>query len=335
MKLQQDLSAIWRDIVQAGQVRSQFVDSNGRRLECGLRMGGDGPEHYALDIDSGAVIRSGVSERQLEGSSFRLQLNQYRALKPKPATLGLGRQADSSADAADCLFACQDPANALSLLRREIHIQVKFVHHHWAAVHNALPIEQYGHFLWVPIRAHGAMLTYPHWIQSLSLPLLEDFLSLAANSTEVMTFYNSMHAGGSVNHIHYHSVHRPGDLPLEQAETISRDGYMFLKGYPASGLVYGEDTAPERMWSHLEKLQSRGIPINLIHCSHRTFLFARNTEHEVVQEFPSGILAGMELAGRPITTEESFYRSANFHVLRTALEKSTLRDEEVLQILES
>jgi hypothetical protein len=64
-------------------------------------------------------------------------------------------------------------------------------------------------------------------------------------------------------------------------------------------------------------------------------VFARRANHEVVAEFPGGVLAGMELLGRPITTEEDFYRAADWETIRTALYKSTLRDEEVLAMLES
>jgi diadenosine tetraphosphate (Ap4A) HIT family hydrolase len=333
MQVHQDLSAIWRHIVSSGQIRNEFIGASGHRIESGLRMSAHGPEHYAVDVESGTEILVGVSERLLEGSDFILQLNPYRSLKPKPETLGLGRQADSSGDVKDCFFACQQPANPLSLLRRDIHIQTRFANYQWVALHNALPIERNGHFLWVPVNTHGAILAFPHWVQVLTLPLLEDFLQLAASSTDAMMFYNSMHAGGSVNHIHYHSVCRERAMPIESAATASRGGHVFLSDYPACGLVYPAGTPAEHIWVHVEKLQERAIPINLIHSGQRTFLFARDIEHEVVAEFPKGILAGMELAGRPITTDESFYQHASWAMLQTALRKSTLPEEELLEIL--
>lgn len=335
MGVQLDLSTIWRHIVRAGQIRNQFAGGNGRRIESGIRMSADGPEHYAMDVESGVEIGAGVMERVLDGSGFSLLLNQYRALKPKAVTLGLGRQPDSSADVKECFFACQDPANPLSLLRRDIHIQTRFSNYQWAAVHNALPVEKNGHFLWVPVSTHGATIAFPHWIQVLTLPLLQDFLELAVSSSNLITFFNSMHAGGSVNHIHYHSVYRERRMPIEEAATVTRGGHLFLRDYPASGLVYPEDMPAEEIWFAVSKLQDRGIPINLIHSGERTILIARNSEHEVVQEFPSGVLAGMELSGRAITTEESFYRFADWATIQTALHKSTLRDEEVLAIVGS
>ena len=47
----------------------------------------------------------------------------------------------------------------------------------------------------------------------------------------------------------------------------------------------------------------------------------RTRSHE---EFPSGILAGMELAGKPITTEHSSYREAAWATIQAALRESTL-----------
>src|SRR5947209_13916315 len=107
MGMRQDLSTIWEHIVGAGQIRSQFVGLEGRHIESGIRMTAEGPEHYAVDIKSGTEIGAGVMERTLEGSTFVLQLNQYRALKPRSDILGLGRQPDCSADVKDCFFACQ------------------------------------------------------------------------------------------------------------------------------------------------------------------------------------------------------------------------------------
>jgi hypothetical protein len=138
-----------------------------------------------------------------------------------------------------------------------------------------------------------------------------------------------------VNHIHFQSVQREGEMPIEKGTTFLRGGRAFLEDYPASGLVYSHDTLAEKIWSDIEKLQDRGIPFNLIQAGGRTFLAPRNIEHEMVEEFPGAILAAMEIAGKAITTEESYYREVDWRTLQAALHKSTLRNEELLLILGS
>lgn len=335
MTLEQDLTAIWERLVSEGQIRNQFAGPGGRWLESGIRMSVEGPEHYATDIASGEDVRAGLLQRALGPAGFVLQLNQYRALKPRAKLLGLGRQRPYPADVNDCLFACQDPANPLSLLQREISVRTTLKNYQWAAVHNALPVEKNGHFLWVPVQSEGAMAVYPHWVQALTLPLLEDFLALAFSTSNAMTFYNAMHAGGSVNHIHYHSVYRHGARPIEASAAVSRGGRLYLDRYPASGVVYAADATAEQIWGDVATLQARGIPINLIHAGDCTYLIARDIEHEVVAEFPEGILAGMELSGTAITTEQSYYDTAEWETLHLALSKSTVATDRLIELLES
>ncbi len=334
MALLQDLSSIWENLVRKGEIKNRFTGPDGRWIESGIRMGGEGPEHYAIDSVSGEDIRAGLLERPVGPAGFVLQLNQYRALKPRAKMLGLGRQLPYSPDVNDCFFACQDPANPLSLLQRNVPVRTMLRNYQWAAVHNALPVEKNGHFLWVPVRSSGALTIYPHWVQALSLPLLEDFLTLAVSNVNAMTFYNAMHAGGSVNHIHYHSVFRKGPRPIEAAATVFRHGRLYLDGYPASGVVYTQEATADQIWTDVAVLQKAGIPINLIHSGGRTYLIARDTEQEVVAEFPNGILAGMELSGTAITTEQSYYDTADWTTLHAALSKSTLPTDRLVEILE-
>jgi hypothetical protein len=133
MTLQQDLSAIWERIVREGQIRNRVTDADGRVIECGLRLEADGPSQYASDISTGIDIAAGVHERSIDGCEFTIQWNQYRSLKPQVRILGLGRQPETSADVSHCFFACQDPAHSLSLLNRDILLQLSGPNLKWAA----------------------------------------------------------------------------------------------------------------------------------------------------------------------------------------------------------
>ncbi|HTF71127.1 MAG TPA: hypothetical protein VK638_51515, partial [Edaphobacter sp.] len=195
--------------------------------------------------------------------------------------------------------------------------------------------EKNGHFLWIPAVTHGATTEFPHWLQELTLPLLQDFLVLASMSTNLMTYFNSIHAGASVNHIHFQSVYREKQAAIDKAATLMNRHRYFLKDYPASGLVYMEDTPAETIWHDIGKLQEHGIPFNLIHTGCRIYLVPRNIAYETVAEFPNGVLAAMEISGKAITTEQSFYLEADSAQFQIALRKSTLTIEELLPFLES
>jgi hypothetical protein len=335
MTIALDLSATWEHTVGAGKIRNQFKGANGNRIESGVRMAAGGPQHYAIDLETGHEIAAAVLERPIGPSGFVLLLNEFRSLKPRAPMLGLGRQRDYSAEVSDCFFACQDPSNPLSILRRHAPLRTALPNLQWAALPNALPVEKGGHFLWMPVLTDGAITTFPHSPQVLTFPVLEDLLVLAASGTNLLTFYNSMHAGASVNHMHFHTVHRGQQMAIEKASILSLGGRHFLDDYPASGLIFLEDAPAESIWHDVDRLQQCGVPLNLLSTGSRTYLIPRNIDREVVEEFPAGILAGMELAGRPITTEQSFYDSADWTTLHTALQKSTLRNEDVLRILEA
>ncbi len=333
MTMELDLSSIWERIVSAGAIRNRFTGIDGRVVECGVRMTAGGPQHYAIDIESGKEIGQGVVERPFGQSGFTLRWNPYRALKPKVRELPLGKQQDISPDVSQCFFACRDAANPLSLLRRNSAARVTFNNFEWTALYNALPVEQQGHFLWAPIRSYGAITTFPHWIQVMTLPLLEDFLAIGRASRNLMTFFNGLHAGASVNHMHYQSVYCAAETAIERASVCSVGGRRFLEEYPITSLVYGTETETAEIWRDVDGLQERSIPLNLLHRAGRTFLIPRNIEHEMLAEFPGGVLAGMELSGNAITTEEEYYRTAKLETVQRALSKSSLRKEDVLTIV--
>jgi hypothetical protein len=340
MGIEQDLSAIWEYMVCAGQIRNRFAGANGEEIESGIRMTAAGPQQYALHVETGQDIQAGVVERSLGRYDLTIQWNVYRALKPqfqKPEldTEEKRQQRVYAPEVDKCLFACQDASHPLSLLQRHSPFRTTLKNFQWAALPNAVPVEQNGHFLWVPVTTNAAVTGFPHWLQVLTLPLLEDFLWLAAVSSNSMTYFNSLYAGASVNHIHFQSVQREREMPIEKGALYARRGRSFLEDYPASGVVYSRDTPVEQIWRDIDKLQACGVPFNLLQSGGRTYLAPRNIQNEMVAEFPGAILAAMEIAGKAITTEEAYYQRVDWAMLQAALHKSTLRNEELLRILES
>ncbi len=126
---------------------------------------------------------------------------------------------------------------------------------------------------------------------------------------------------------------RKGGVPLDRAGSTAAGPYRFLENYPASGLVFEEPIEFGEVWSCIDKLQQQDIPLNLIYSHRHLYLFARNVEHEMIEEFPGGVMACMELSGRLITTEEKFYRDADTNLLNSAFRKVTLGREALLRVL--
>jgi hypothetical protein len=293
-------------------------------------MRGSDMEHYADDAKTGACLMRGIRERPLEHSGFTIRWNPYRSLKPQA-----GRNEEGFPSNNNCLFACESPSHPLSLLARRVSLQATLKNFDWAATPNAFPVEQRGHFLWVPITRHGPANTFPHMPQMLSLPLVQDFLSLARSSKNSITFFNSMHAGASVDHLHFQSVYHAAPTALQQAGTISAGSRILLEAYPASGVVYQTHNSASAIWDDVRKLQNRGIPLNLIHAGGLSYLIPRDPACEMVEEFPNAVLASMELSGTAITTDEAFFRTATWNNIHMALHKSTLRSRDLEAILNS
>jgi len=259
--------------------------------------------------------------------------NQFRALKPQVRPAGLGRQADYPPGVNECFFACQNPAHPLSLLRRDRLVHISLPNEPWAALYNAFPVEKDGHFLWVPVAIDAAKTGYPHWLQILTKPFVEDFLALGKATSAALTLFNSLHAGASVNHIHFHTVARRGGVPIEHASAVAVGPYHLLENYPAMGLLYEEPVDLDAVWKAIDTLQRQAIPLNLIYTERRLHLFARDIHHEMIEEFPGGVMACMELSGRLITTEEHFYANADQQLLSRAFRKITLGREALLKAL--
>jgi hypothetical protein len=148
-----------------------------------------------------------------------------------------------------------------------------------------------------------------------------------------MTLFNSLHAGASVNHVHFHSVYRRKPFPIENAGVRKVGDYYVLDGYPASGLVFERNRPVDELWPCIARLQERNFPYNLIAGEERIHLIARDPEHEMVEEFPGGVMASMELSGKLITTDEQFYVNVGQQLINSALAKTTLQSERLLQAI--
>lgn len=331
----QDLSALWEKAIKDGKIAIRFTDHSGRSIESGLRIEGDSIEYYVKELGSGHDLDAQVEEDFIYGSKSIIQINQPRALKPQSRLPNSGPQPDISPDVRDCRFFCQNPGNPLSLLARDAVFRASLPNSEWLAFPNAVPFEKEGHLLFVPSRTAGALTILPHCPQIFTRELVEDFLALSKGAKNTIIFFNPLHGGASVNHIHFQWVYHKGRLAIEDADRTVVGQHTFLSGYSVNGLVFDGKVTCDPIWSCVEKLQNRGFPSNLIALGDSIYLIPRNVEHEIVEEFPAAVMASMEIAGKFITADRDLYERARQGRLdlNSALRKTTLSADVIMAAL--
>lgn len=332
MLIDRNLSNAWFSAVRAGKIANEFETSEKHRVQFGLTVEDSGIAYFAKNLTTGSPIPATVEERTIPGTAFRIQYNGYRALRPGGNPRSAGKQPDIPGEAGQCRFYCQDPTQPLSMLRRDPLAQVALAHHLWSAYPSAVPFEKQGHFLWIPAVVDGTRTVLPHRTQHLTRPLLEDLLTLFRRSESMLFFFNALHAGASVNHIHLQSVFYGERLAIETAQRSPSKvaAVGLLMGEGASGLVFDREVAAEILFAPVDRLQSNDIPFNLILVGDRIFLIPRSADHEVVPEFAGGVVASMELAGKIITNDRAVFESINRPSIAAVLGKVTLPVGEVL-----
>ena len=325
MAVTQDLllSNAWMKAVREGKIVNEFKTPSGEKIQFGLTLKNGCIEYYAKNIKTGYEIPTLVKEKMIGQSGFMIQFNGYRALKPGGKILSIWKQQDIPGEAASCRFYCQDPSRTLSILKRDPLIQIALPNYKWNGYYNATPFEKDGHFLWLPVFTDKGA-TISHIRQELSRAFLEDALALFENSDRLMIFFNSLHAGASVNHIHLQAIFHKKALSIESAPIIKQELFAVLVNYPAHGITFNRGAEPDEIWPCIDSLQKNGIPFNLIFVGDRICLIPRNPLHEVAAELPTNIIASTELAGKIITIDGNVYNNMNYDIIQKAFQKTTV-----------
>ncbi len=327
-----NLYQAWQDSVLSDKIVNEFeashTDSNGRwikgeRITYGIRSIDGRLTYYAQNLTQSKIIYDAVEEKQVGEEDFICQFNGYRTLRPRSRFDQLGRQQTLSNDPHQCRFYCQDRTKSLSLLVRKPLLQVKLKHFCWKAYYNATPIEKHGHFLWIPSHLHCPD-DLPHFPQFLSLEFVEDAILLFNQLANTLVFFNSLHAGASVNHIHFQAIYHRQSLLIEKAPVISYKGFDLLESYLAEAFVFPKDVQPHRIFSCIQKLQTQGIPFNLMLIGSRIILIPRNIEHEVVSEFPGQVLAALGMCGKIVTVDREVYLKVDMNKIKRAFQKMVI-----------
>ena len=331
------LYCAWLQAVLNKSVINQFeapeADSlqrwdKGDQIIYGVRYQDNQFTYYAHNLTQNYDIEGATEEKRVGDTGYLCRLNSYRALRPGAGHRLVGRQPDISADAKLCRFHCQDDSHPISLLRRDPLLSVPLTHFTWNAYYNVAPLEKEGHFLWMPTTDNGTAI--PHMLQRLTPELIEDTVQLFSQLSQSILFFNALHAGASVNHIHFQAVYHRQPLPVESISLVNYKGYQLLDGYPAQAVVFDAKEQTAELTGYVEKLQQADIPFNLAMVSDRIFVIARNGDNAIVSEFPGDGLAALGMCGAIATVDHNAYDTINAALIESAFKKMVIPANQVI-----
>lgn len=200
-------------------------------------------------IDIGLDNLEAVQYREIETeeASFLLNYNQLRSFRPARMSKNTHIQLDTAFDPQGFHF--NKP-----FLEKEIFAQGEIQGRQLSLLYNKFPFVDY-HALLVVDKAqhHNQLLTAAYL----------DYIAVLQASTQqqlpgFVVAYNSLGAGASVNHLHFHAYLEKTPLPIFSQKFVHNGGD---KTYPATCQVFHN---PESAWQAIHSLHQHNIPYNLV-----------------------------------------------------------------------
>jgi hypothetical protein len=308
-----DYGRIWGDLVRSEKVLTECPEEGTpNKIEIGVRMSSGIPKYYADRVGPDGKredLKQEITERFIEGTSSIVQINRPR-----------GKKIQGKGEKPPCIFYCDQPLEPLSLLNREMKLALSVNGRTYGLFHNAFPIEESGHFLYVPVKFHKGAMTLPHKPnpQAISKDRIEDFLYIFSQSQDMVMFFNGMGAGASVDHFHFQVVPyirtiktKDGvkELPeqklgLERALIEECGNGRRIVTTPINRGYVHELNEAELIWREVNCFQEKKIPLNWILMGGRSYLFPRKDYKNSKHESAVSRLAGYEHTGKIITIKE-------------------------------
>jgi len=336
----------WHEVIKQGGFRRRFTteDVSQDEIEMTLELDADDNIVYkARNITKGQDLDLEILEDVIEDSELTKQFNPLRALRPgapiRMTYKKTGKQDALSRHDKDCKFYCTNDRKDLSLLIREPLFEREIKGTLWKFYYNVSPYDKRGHLLAVPDITQAK----ERRAQELTFGDVKDGVTIARVSRNLITLYNSPHAGATVNHIHLQCVYNEERLAVENADFEQKKSFdgvdvYVSRDYHAKVLMFeGEDEHrfSETVFAFVHSLQETGIPFNLVFIGDKAYLFPRDIDGEVVEEFPANILASMELCGKFILHDRETHDQTDMARIRSAFAKINLSDEKIEALIES
>lgn len=343
MKQTREFKNIWTGLVSRGEISGEY---NGGKTFIGIELRDGKPQYYARQIQDNGEIKDlpqKVEEKFIPQTDFVVQYNVPRSYRPGSSIpIAYEGRVDAPKEGAEyCKFFCMDSSKKLSMSTRELSGQFIMENRRYNLYHNAFPIEEEGHFMLIPSIKQGTKEILPHMGQRLSRQVIEDVVQLAKHSQETIFFFNSLHAGATVDHLHIQQIHyrralKNGTPLINNVLAVENSAYetkiqrKVLVNYPAGGIFYPSSESSD-FTRDIEVLQDNDRPFNWIVMGEKVYLFPRKLEK--VRELPD-IPASSEHFGRIITTDRDLYDNISKDLLWKAYDKTTFRNlDEILDQL--
>ena len=183
----------------------------------------------------------------------------------------------------------------------------------------------------------GESVNYPFMPQILDPKLITQVLAVAsALGQGWLLGFNAVHAGASCNMHHWHGFGGGERFPVEAALKVHvRDNLAYVFGAPA-GCVVIENGDPVTLWHFVDRCQRMSIPYNIAIRGGdpvTIYFFARRAEHELSEEFPTGVLAVSECMELFVVSKKPVYHALRKQILDAGLRKTTRSATEILQLM--
>ncbi len=311
--LKETLKKAWDKSIKEELVQHDVKVKN-ETWRFGIKKQNNKNKYFAQNITKNKKIQARILERTIPGTKFIIQLNEFRALRPVHTPHTLGIQPEVSGLIHDCRFACADKKNPLSLSNRHVLLSLKLKNYTWNFYSNAFPHDTNGHFLIVP----SVNKKLPHLKQVFEPKLTTDVLLLADKASGLIIIFQSLHAGASVNHFHLQAFFNNGKIALSSGLIKNN----VLENYPVPAFVYKLKKENAHIQKAIKILQEENVPFDLIALNKNVYIFPRNPDHEVVSEFPQGVIGAMDIAGKFITSDRKTYQTFDIHKLYRSLNKT-------------
>lgn len=283
------------------------------------------------------TIREKIEEKTVRNGSYVIQFNALRRLRVSRLPKYLGRQEDLPRHEKGCKFCYGNRKQHVSFRERKALSEVLLNNRIWKFYPNDFPIDKNGHFILMPDINDIAQRRQ----QMLITEDIQDMVSLMQNSENLLITYNSLHAGASINHIHFQCIHHEAQLCIEKLETIfikEAQGVNVsrLKNYSIQILVFKKTESPniaEVIFSFVDLLQHKKIPFNILLEKDKVYVIPRNKNAEVVKEFPNQVLGALDMGGRLIITDRTTYTRITNKKIENAFKEITLSLSEIENLI--
>ncbi len=333
-----NISKKWRDMITDGQLTRKAIDPKTQdEFEISLIMLEDSSiEYHARNLTKGEDIFEKVVEEKIPGSEFIREFNPFEGFAKKTKPKIPGKQPDLPDHNRECGFNCTNASIARSMLNRDPVFEFMVNGEMWKAYSKRIFADKRGHFVLIPDitklrNKRGQLITETD---------MKAVIDISNRSKNISVLYNSLHAGASVNHIHFHLVYHRERFALEKTRFGQRDKVGSVGIY--SSIDYGLkvimldgkdiEEVSTIAFNLINRLQQDSIPYNLMIVDGKIYIMPRNIKHEVVEEFPRSV-GIREFYGKFVGyTKEDFDYITEEKIL-SAFKKMSLTEQEIAGLI--